>query len=644
MNLAITLLVVVAIASVIGTVLQQNQPYEDYILKFGPFWFEVYKTLGLYDVYSAAWFLVILSFLVVSTSICVYRNAPAMLRDMRSFRENATEKSLRAFHERAEWRVAAPGAEVIQALQRHLGSYGYRVRPKRHGEYTLLAGMKGAVNRIGYIFTHVAIVVICVGGLLDGNMPLKVQEMTGKIKIETRTLSTSQIPAISRLPIDNRSFRGVASIPEGSTAKHVEVRLRDGYLLQELPFEIKVQDFRIEHYPSGQPKSFESDLIVYDKDLPAPLRHTISVNHPLLYKGYAVYQANFGDGGSTLHLRAWPLNAADAPLQTQGVVGHSLKLAGAQGPLTVELNDFKLFNVRGAPPESGKKFQDLGPSFIFKVRDAAGQALEYENYMAPIDQQGRLFFVSGVRDNPNVEFNYVHIPVDPNGGIERFMNFMGALRDAKQRAAVAAQVARQSLAQGGKPAVADIEKALTGVIQRLLTHYSDGGFEQVTRYLQANLTRAQAQQAENFVNLLQEALATLYDNVLVQEGAHLMDASAQQANKQFFDDALNALGVLPQYGSPYYLQLVNFDHLQASGLQITRAPGKNVVYLGFGLLIIGVFIMFYLPQRRLWALIKPAADGATEVLLAGSSQRDRIGFAKEFSVVREGLAAGFNKT
>ena len=45
MNLAITLLVAIAIAAVIGTVVQQNQPYADYVLKFGPFWFEVFKRL-----------------------------------------------------------------------------------------------------------------------------------------------------------------------------------------------------------------------------------------------------------------------------------------------------------------------------------------------------------------------------------------------------------------------------------------------------------------------------------------------------------------------------------------------------------------------------------------------------------------------
>ncbi len=103
MNLAITLLVAIAVASVIGTVLQQNQPYADYVLKFGPFWFEVFGWLGLYDVYGTAWFIGILAFLIVSTSACLYRQVPAMLREMTRFRTQVQLHSLRGFHQRAEW-------------------------------------------------------------------------------------------------------------------------------------------------------------------------------------------------------------------------------------------------------------------------------------------------------------------------------------------------------------------------------------------------------------------------------------------------------------------------------------------------------------------------------------------------------------
>lgn len=63
MNLAITILVAIAFAfaSDIGTALQQNQPYNDYIIKFGPFWHEIFLSIGLYNIYGAIWFLAFIS-------------------------------------------------------------------------------------------------------------------------------------------------------------------------------------------------------------------------------------------------------------------------------------------------------------------------------------------------------------------------------------------------------------------------------------------------------------------------------------------------------------------------------------------------------------------------------------------------------
>lgn len=634
MNLAITLLVVIAVSSVIGTVLKQNEPYQNYIIKFGSFWFEVYKALGLYDVYSAPWFLFIMGFLLVSTSVCVYRNAPSMLRDMKNFRDNVTAKSLQNFHLTATFNAASAPSDVALALQRYFNSHGYRARVKQHDDHVLVAAMKGRANRLGYLFAHVAIVVICIGGLLDGNVPLKLDEARGKVKVETRVLPVSQVPAISRLPAGNASFRGVVNIPEGSTAKFIELRLRDGYLLQELPFAVEVKDFRIEHYPGGQPKSFESDLVIYDPEQDAPLARTISVNHPLLYKGYAVYQANFGDGGSKLTLRAWPLTAQGTAREVRGVVNDSVKLDSPQGPLTLEFSDFKLYNVKPAPPESGKKFRDLGPSFVFKVRNADGIALEYENFMQPVEQNGRLFFISGVRESINEEYSYVHIPADAQGGVERFMRFLAALRDRQILQDAAVQVTQLSLQGGAGENNPKIRKAMADIMQRLLERFGEEGFEGVVSYLRANIPPDRQQAVQTYADLLQEALRIVYGKVLAQEGA------AQQDSPQFFEDALNALGVMPQYGAPYYLQLTDFEHVQFSGLQITRAPGKNVVYLGFALLLVGVFIMFYVPHRRLWALASRDA-GATRVIFAGSSQRDRLGFAKEFDALRQGLEARF---
>ena len=110
MRFAIALLVVLAIASIIGTVLTQEDPYPNYVNQFGPFWFDIFGKLGLYSVYSTWWFLLIMAFLVLSTSLCIWRNAPKMYKDMRSWKENVREQSLRNFRHKAEWTVAAaPG-------------------------------------------------------------------------------------------------------------------------------------------------------------------------------------------------------------------------------------------------------------------------------------------------------------------------------------------------------------------------------------------------------------------------------------------------------------------------------------------------------------------------------------------------------
>ena len=55
---------VICIASAIGTVLQQGQPLVNYVDAFGPYWAEVFGALGLFNIYSSGWFLVILAFLL----------------------------------------------------------------------------------------------------------------------------------------------------------------------------------------------------------------------------------------------------------------------------------------------------------------------------------------------------------------------------------------------------------------------------------------------------------------------------------------------------------------------------------------------------------------------------------------------------
>jgi cytochrome c biogenesis protein len=626
MNLAITLLVAVAIASIIGTVLEQNRPYQDYLISFGPFWHEIFAGMGLYDVYSAGWFLLIIAFLVISTSVCVYRHTPTMIRDMRHFRLSVKEKSLRSFQHSVTVHMAASPGQVLDRAQRALSSRGYRVRTRDHGDHQVLSAMKGAANRMGYLLTHVAIVVICVGAVLDGRMPLKLAELSGRLVVETRDIPASQVPAVSRIGPNNPSFRGSVELPEGSSAGVIFIAMRDGYLVQELPFRIEVKEFRVEHHSTGAPRSFESDLVIHDNDLPEPLEYTIAVNHPLVYKGHAIYQASFGDGGSELNLNVWPFGPRGLePVPFEGKVFQSYPMDVADsGQWLLEITDFALHNVNPFLDESGARVnRNLGPSFTFRLRNRAGEFREFENYMVPFEQEGRLFFLSGVRGAPDEEFRYLHVPAAPNGGIERFMTFHAMLSTPE----VVEQVVRQTVLSGA-PTLGDedAQAQVARTMARLMELFAGGGYDAVAEEIDSRTPPDQVEAVtEVFVRVLHAGLQALYLEVLAEEGLE----EITEADQIFLEDAVAAINAITHYGSPVFLQLTSFNQIEASGLMVTKSPGQAVVYFGSVMLTLGIFLLFYVAHRRVWVWVQPGEQGSRTVF-AGTSNRNMVEFNKEF--------------
>ncbi len=61
---------------------------------------------------------------------------------------------------------------------------------------------------------------------------------------------------------------------------------------------------------------------------------------------------------------------------------------------------------------------------------------------------------------------------------------------------------------------------------------------------------------------------------------------------------------------------------QYTGVTIKRDPGSNIVWLGSALLVLGSCLVFFLPHRRVWARVRPNADGTSRVMLAAPNKRD----------------------
>ncbi|OHX13494.1 cytochrome C biogenesis protein [Chromobacterium sphagni] len=617
MRFAIGLLTILAIASIIGTVLKQNEPYPNYAFEFGQFWFQAFEQLGLFDVYHSAWFLTILAFLVLSLTLCVLRNGPGFVKQMRSYRDKAGESSLAAMSHSQALAVANAAPEPLAA---YLQAQGYRLRLRDNPDGSLLiAAKKGSAGKLGYFFAHIALIVICVGGLMDGNLPLKLGQLIGRVTPETRDIPQSQVPAASRLSASNLSFRGTTRIVENKSADVTFIDSGNGYLVQELPFIVTLKKFHVDYYSSGMPKLFASDIVVTDKASGKRTEATVKVNHPLIVDGIAIYQSSFGDGGSPLRFKAWNLaDTAVAPVPLQGVSMANQPLRANGKDYALEFGELRVFNIEnvGKPGAADptllqrmhdarevkqtKELKNFGPSISFKLRDSLGQAVEYLHYMAPIQQDGASYLMAGLRRTPAEPFQYLRLPLDDEMGIDRFMRLHAALRNPALYDEVARRATRKAMAGGviDQQLAQNFGDSVKGVLQR----FADGGFAGLEKFLDERVPADKRQAvAQTYIKILQGAVVDVM--AVADEKAHASPLAADAQHYRFLLDGLVASSGLHDYNAPVFLQLDGFDQVQSSGLQMTRSPGKNLVYLGSILLVLGIVLMFYVREFRLWIRI-----------------------------------------
>ncbi|MFX5784861.1 cytochrome c biogenesis protein ResB, partial [Acinetobacter baumannii] len=104
--------------------------------------------------------------------------------------------------------------------------------------------------------------------------------------------------------------------------------------------------FIIDFYSTGMPKLFASEVVVRDHETGKETAATIKVNEPLIYKGVAIYQSSFEDGGSKLKLVAYPMRGgSNSHFDLSGEVNGTTPLSSSSGDYTIEWSGFRPFNV-----------------------------------------------------------------------------------------------------------------------------------------------------------------------------------------------------------------------------------------------------------------------------------------------------------
>lgn len=601
MRFAITMLSIVAIASIIGTVVKQSEPYNNYLIQFGQFWFPVFEQFDLYNIYQAFWFLIILLFLVVSTTLCVSRNTPKILKDIKKFQSSLTPSSMKKFRNYYEFKTYKNLEEISKIFKRQ----GFQI--KKSNNPSLVIAKKGTLQKLGYIFTHLAIIVISVGGILDGNLLFKIQQTLGIKEVETRNLKFSEVPFKSQLNENNFSYRATLMLNEQEKNDRALIRAKDGYLVQHLPFEIKLDKFYIEHYSTGQPKSFLSDIRIQHNG--QEFLKTISVNNPVSIDGVTIYQSDFQDGGSRLSLTLLSLFDEFKPTGLSSEVYKQNEFNTDNENYVFEFDDFREFNIFQVKTNNELATKNIGPSVVYKFRNSSGQALEYQTYQNPIPENDKFYFMSGMREDLQSEFRFLRIPADNNLEISSYQMFVKNLKSDVLIKKNINQLINKSSFLVDEAAKKTFQQNTYDIFQTFL----QSGYSGIASVIEKSIPlENQETVAESYIKIIYFLAETINQDLIKNQ---LIDVS-------FIQDALNAYSDSFFYGPSPFVILNEYEKIYASGLQLTKDPGKIWVYIGALFLVIGIFCMIYVQEVRVWIIEKTKNNYA----IAFASNREHIDF------------------
>jgi cytochrome c biogenesis protein len=286
LRLAIVLLLLIALASGIGTAIPQQESAAFYHERYDPApWLGLLPAdsllrLQLDHVYSSGWFLALLGWLGLALLLCSWRRQWPSLQAALRWIDYRTPRQLSKLTV-AETVVCERPAERLARLEQTLRSQGWRVQP-RDGR---LAARKGVLGRVGPLLVHAGMVLLMVGaawGALGG-----------------QRLERFLAPGRELELLDSRGQPQVT---------------------------VALDDFSIQRDPAGRPEQFTSSLRLIPANGPDgptdPLPARISVNHPLRYRGMTLYQADWSLAAVTLQLGRSPL--LQLPLQSFPELGEQV--------------------------------------------------------------------------------------------------------------------------------------------------------------------------------------------------------------------------------------------------------------------------------------------------------------------------------
>lgn len=260
-RLTITLLLLLSIVCIIGTVVPQNAPDSTYRSLYQDSTYVLLKNTGCTDLYHAWWFLALMGVFSINLTACTVHRIPRTRRHLARPDIMISEERAREMLccKKFSFNSCSPEKEkqFKAALGKHLG----KTSTAATGSQTAFFTEKGRLSPLAFYLTHAGILIIIIGVL-----------------------------------IGTLGYKGYMQLHEGETKDRVMLRDARGSIA--IPFAIRCDKFEVEFYENNMPKDYKSELTVIENGREV-LSKTIEVNDPLFYRGIRFYQSSYGTGSNT---------------------------------------------------------------------------------------------------------------------------------------------------------------------------------------------------------------------------------------------------------------------------------------------------------------------------------------------------------
>lgn len=256
LRFAICILLLISIFSIIGTVIEQEQPIEIYKLNypltkqfFGFLSWDKILFFGFDHVYKTWWFFTLIIIFGISLITCTFlQQIPAVkiARRCQFFRV------LNAFN-----KLKISTVLIEQNFNKIIHQLKFKNYSLFH-QKNLIYCYKGLIGRIAPIIVHFSMILILSGTLIGSLNGFKAQEIVPK-----------------------------------SEDFHIQNIFNNGKLTQVPNFSCRINDFWITYTKQKTVSQFYSDISILDTDGKEIKRKTSFVNSPVIYKNVYFYQTDW---------------------------------------------------------------------------------------------------------------------------------------------------------------------------------------------------------------------------------------------------------------------------------------------------------------------------------------------------------------